>query len=277
MAKNSVYPFYKMSGGGNDFVLFDNRQKTLPADYSELAKKVCLRKFSIGADGLLVLEEDPSADFRMVYFNADGSRAEMCGNGARCIARFAQLIKAASSKMKFQTDAGPVTAEVQESTVRVNIGPPKGLRLDFSLKMEEQKELNASFINTGVPHTVVLVTDLEKISVPDLGRKIRNLKEFAPEGTNADFVQLVDETHLIVRTYERGVEAETLACGTGVMASAIVCGAKKLVTSPVDCLTRGGETLRVYFRIDEAGQRRTINDVGMEGPATVSFHGEVSL
>ncbi|OGR85574.1 MAG: diaminopimelate epimerase [Elusimicrobia bacterium RIFCSPLOWO2_01_FULL_54_10] len=266
-----------MSGGGNDFVLFDNRKKVLPADYSALAKKVCHRKFSIGADGLLVLEDEPTADFRMVYFNADGSRAEMCGNGARCIARFAHILKATPSKMKFQTDAGLITGEVSENSVKVNLGTPKDMRLDFSIKLEEQKELNISSINTGVPHTVVLVTDIEKITVPELGKKIRYLKEFSPAGTNVNFVQHVDETHLIVRTYERGVENETLACGTGVTASAIICGVKKLVTSPVDCLTHGGETLRVYFHIEEAGQRRAVTDVFLEGPATVSFHGEVEI
>jgi len=277
VAKNSAYPFYKMSGGGNDFVIFDNRKKTLPEDYSALAKKVCHRKFSIGADGLLVLEEAPSADFRMVYYNADGSRAEMCGNGARCIARFANVLKAAPAKMKFETDAGTVGAEVGEESVKVTLVNPKDMRLDFPLKMDDQKEFNASFINTGVPHVIVMVTDAEKISVDELGRKIRYHRDFAPAGTNANFVQLVDAHHLAVRTYERGVEEETLACGTGVTAAAVVFGAKKLVESPVDCLTKGGETLRVHFRITETGQRKAITDVVLEGPATVSYHGEVIL
>lgn len=266
-----------MNGGGNDFVIFDNRKKTLPEDYSALAKKICHRKFSVGADGLLVLEEAPPYDFRMVYYNADGSRAEMCGNGARCIARFATLLKAAQPKMKFETDSGPVSAEVGEALVRVTLGTPKDLRLDFPLKLDEQKELNASFINTGVPHVIVMVSDTEKISVQELGQKIRYLKDFAPAGTNANFVQQVDTHHLIVRTYERGVEGETLACGTGVTAAAVVFGAKNLVESPVDCLTHGSETLRVYFRIEEAGQRKMITDVSLEGPATVSFHGEVEF
>jgi len=137
--------------------------------------------------------------------------------------------------------------------------------------------LNASFINTGVPHVIVGVTDIEKISVQELGQKIRCHKDFAPEGTNADFVQLTDSHHLRVRTYERGVEGETLACGTGATAAAIVFGAKKLVESPVNCLTKGGETLRVCFRIEETGQRKIITDVTLEGPATISFQGEVEL
>lgn len=266
-----------MTGGGNDFVLFDNRKKNLPADYSELARKLCDRKFSIGGDGLLILEADPSADFRMVYFNSDGSRAEMCGNGARCIARFAQMVKAASGKMNFQTDAGPVSAEVHDRIVKVNLGPPRDLRLDFSIKLEEQKEVNASFVNTGVPHAVILVSDLEKIDVADLGRKARYHKEFSPEGTNANFVRHVDEHNLIVRTYERGVEGETLACGTGATASAVVFGAKGMVSSPVSCLTKGGEVLKVYFKIETVSQGISVTEVSLEGPAEICFHGEVEL
>ena len=266
-----------MTGGGNDFVLFDNRKKSLPKDYSQLAKKVCDRKFSVGGDGLLLLEEDPGAHFRMIYYNSDGSRADMCGNGARCIARLAHVLKAAPSKMDFQTDAGLISAEVGEDSVKVNMTTPKDLRLDLSLKLEDQKEFNASFINTGVPHAVVLVTDLEKIDIRDLGRKIRYHKEFAPAGTNANFVQLKDPHTLAVRTYERGVEDETLACGTGAVASAVIGGIKGLVSSPVDCVTKGGETLKVYFKIGEASQGISVTDVFLEGPATLCFHGEVEL
>lgn len=277
MAKNNHYSFYKMTGGGNDFVLFDNRKKNLPADFAALAKKVCDRKFSVGADGLLILEAEPGADFRMVYYNSDGSRAEMCGNGARCIARFANLLKVAPAKMTFLTDAGPVSAAVAEETVKINLGNPQNLRLDLSLKMEDQKEFNASFLNTGVPHAVVLVSDIEKIDVRDLGRKIRFHKEFAPAGTNANFVHHVDSHHLVVRTFERGVEDETLACGTGVVASAILCGLKDLVSSPVACLTRGKETLTVYFKKEVSGQRASVSEVFLEGPAVICFHGEVEL
>jgi diaminopimelate epimerase len=277
VAKNSLYPFYKLNGGGNDFVLFDNRKKILPQDYSALAKKVCDRKFSIGADGLLVLETEPGADFRMVYYNADGSRADMCGNGARCIARFAHILKAAQTKMNFQTDVGIISAEIHDGTVKVNLGHPKDIRLDFLFKLDEQKEFNASFINTGVPHTVITVRDADKIDVQDLGSKIRYHKDFAPAGTNVNFVQHVDSHNLIVRTYERGVEGETLACGTGVTAASIIYGAKELVQSPVSCLTRGGDTLKVHFKLEHEGRRVSVSDVFLEGPAEVSFHGEVEL
>ncbi len=266
-----------MNGGGNDFVIFDNRKQILPADYSALAKKLCDRKFSIGADGLLVLEKEPSADFRMVYYNADGSRADMCGNGARCIARFANLHKAAGSKMNFLTDAGMISAEIYEKTVKINLGVPKDLKSDFSIKIDDKKEFNASSINTGVPHTMILVKEAERIDVQDLGSKIRYHKDFAPAGTNVNFVQPVDEHNIIVRTYERGVEGETLACGTGVTASAILCGVKELARSPVSCLTRGGDTLQVHFKIERDDRRMSVADVYLEGPATVSFYGEVEI
>ena len=283
MAKNNLVPFYKMTGGGNDFVLLDNRKKTLGQDYPALAKKRCERKFSIGADGLLVLEESKSLDFRMVYYNSDGSRAEMCGNGARCIARFAHLLKAVPAKMSFDTDAGALSAEVSDQSVKLKMSPPKDLRLDFPLKLEEGKEIDLSFINTGVPHAVVLVTDLEKTEVVNLGRAIRYHKEFSPAGTNTNFVTARDPHHLVVRTYERGVEDETLACGTGIVASSLICAAKGMAKSPVSCMTRGGETMRVYFqavedrRGDSRGAKTVFTEVYLEGPATVCFQGEVEV
>lgn len=267
-----MIPFYKMTGGGNDFVLFDNRKNVLEKDYSKLAQEVCERKFSVGADGILILEKSDEADFRMVYYNADGSRAEMCGNGARCIARFALLSKAADKKMNFMTDAGLIQAEVQDESVKLKLSQPKDLRLDFPLKIHE-KEISLSFINTGVPHAVVMVTDMEKTEVHELGPLIRYHKEFAPAGTNVNFVCLKDEHTLVVRTYERGVEAETLACGTGATASSLVCAEKGLVKSPVSCITRGGEILKVYFQMDG----RRFADVYLEGPAAVCFKGEVEI
>jgi diaminopimelate epimerase len=260
-----------MSGGGNDFVLFDNRDGSVPKDYSALAAEVCRRKYSVGADGILVVEKSPDADFRMVYYNADGSRAEMCGNGARCIARFAHLLKAAPQKMTFVTDAGPVSAEVNGEIVKLKMSPPRDLKLDYSVKIDG-RELGVSSLNTGVPHAVVMVSDIEKVSVDELGAKIRYHKDFAPAGTNANFVQLKDRHSLSVRTYERGVEGETLACGTGVTASALVCAAKGQVESPVACLTRGGDTLNIYF--SSAGPNG-FGDVCLEGPATICFRGQL--
>ena len=281
MGKNNTVPFFKMTGGGNDFVVMDNRDESLPKDYSALAAQLCDRKFSIGADGLLVLEKNEESDFRMIYYNQDGSRAAMCGNGGRCIARFAHIQKAAQSKMKFMTDAGLVTAEVEKDYVRLGMSVPKDLSLDFSLKLED-REFNLSSINTGVPHAVVLVSDLEKINVEELGKAIRAHKDFAPAGTNVNFVTHKDKNDLVVRTYERGVEGETLACGTGAVASSLICAAKGLVESPVACLTKGGEVLKVYFVMGE--DRRSASCSGivftkveLEGPAVVCFRGEVEI
>ncbi len=275
MAKNNGIPFYKMTGGGNDFVIFDNRKGILPDDYAGLAKKLCDRKFAIGADGLLAVEKCADADFRMIYYNSDGSRAAMCGNGARCIARFANLLKAAPSKMTFQTDAGLISAEVKNKTVIIGMSTPQDMRLDFPIKMEEDRELNLSFVNTGVPHAVLTVTDIEKTEVQELGRAIRYHKEFAPAGTNVNFVQVKDNHTLIVRTYERGVEGETLACGTGVTASSLIFAAKKMVESPVSCITRGGETLTIFFEPDGGGL--PTKNVQLEGPAAVCFKGTVEV
>jgi diaminopimelate epimerase len=277
MAKNRAFPFYKMSGGGNDFVLFDNRDRSLPADYGAIAKKVCDRKFAIGADGLLAVETCGGADFRMIYYNSDGSRAEMCGNGARCIARFAHLLHVAPKKHTFLTDAGPISAEVNENSVKIKMGIPKDLALDFPLKFGD-KEFHVSSLNTGVPHVVIHVDDIERTDVNALGRDIRFHKQFSPAGTNVNFVMKQDEHTLIVRTYERGVEGETLACGTGVVASSLISAARNMVEPPVSCLTRGGDTLKVHFsKPSGEGSAVVFGDVHLEGPATVCFKGEVEL
>ena len=274
--KKSV-SFYKISAAGNDFVMIDNRRKTLTRNIPALARKLCQRKFSVGADGLILLEDSRTADFRMRYFNSDGSAAAMCGNGGRSIARFAYILGAAPKKMSFETEAGLVKAEILGNNVRLSLYEPRDVRLDFPLKVEK-REFDASFINTGVPHTVIFLNNIEKVDVVSLGRMIRYHREFSPEGANVDFVQKKDEHLIIVRTYERGVEDETLACGTGVTASAIVAGLKKIVKPPVNCITRGGDTLTVDFVINDAGDFLSpVSSVYLIGPAEVSFMGEVEI
>ncbi|MFH1259487.1 MAG: diaminopimelate epimerase [Elusimicrobiota bacterium] len=264
--------FTKMSGAGNDFVVIDNRKKILPKSLSRLVRQVCRRKFSVGADGALILENDPAADFRLRYFNADGSEAEMCGNGARCIAKFAYLLGAAGRKMKFITKAGLIKAEIKPKTVKIGMNQPHSLRLDFSLPFKG-KVWKASFLNTGVPHTVIFVPDIEKIQVNELGRIIRFHKEFAPQGTNVNFVQKKNVYSLYLRTYERGVEEETLACGTGACASAIIAGLKKIVKPPVEVITSG----KIKLRIDYQLVGNVIKDVSLEGPAEATFRGEIEV
>jgi diaminopimelate epimerase len=253
-----------MQAGGNDFVVLDNRKsvltdrqsvltdrkKNLPKNYSKLAKRLCANKFSIGADGLLILENSKrgNAHFRMLYFNADGSEASFCGNGASCLSLFAYEKKIAPARMNFLSKSGIVSAIVEGKKVKLKMPNPRGLNLDFSLDVDGKTYL-LSFLDTGVPHTVNFVPDIEKTDVRNLGRKIRYHQFFKPEGTNVDFVQVKDRKTILIRTYERGVENETLSCGTGVVASAIITGVKNLVSPPVNILTRSGEILKVYYQL----------------------------
>lgn len=269
--------FYKISAAGNDFILIDNRKKILPKNISALSKRLCDRKFSIGADGLIALEESKTADFKMRFYNSDGSQAAMCGNGGRSLARFANTLGIAHKKMMFETDAGIVKAEIINNNVRLGLYEPKEARLSFPLKVEK-KEFDVSFINTGVPHAVIFVNDIEKADVLSIGQMVRYHRAFGPAGTNVDFVQKKDEHTIYVRTYERGVEGETLACGTGVTASAIVAGLIKLVRQPVDCITKGGDVLRVSYTLNEGGDLLSpVSNVYLEGPAEIAFRGEIDL
>jgi diaminopimelate epimerase len=262
--------FYKMSGSGNDFVLIDNRDGQLDVEPARLAARLCRRGISVGADGLILIEPSPQADFRMRIFNADGSEAEMCGNGARCVARFAEIVGIAGPRMAFDTMAGLIRAEVSGSSVKLRMSEPRDLRLRRSIDVDGVLHQVHS-INTGVPHAVLFCTDLEEVPVQALGRQIRFHPAFQPAGTNVNFAAVGDGTGLAVRTYERGVEDETLACGTGVVAAALVASALGLASSPVRVRVRSGETLTVYF--DGLGQE--VREVYFEGPVRVIYQGEL--
>ncbi len=263
--------FFKMQSAGNDFIVIDNRKKWLKHDYSSLSKKLCYRKFSIGADGILVLENSKVADFKMLIFNSDGSQAEMCGNGARCIAYYAFINKIAKQKMEIETLAGIIKATTQNENVKIQLTEPKNIKLDFNIKVNN-KTFNVPHINTGVPHTIIFVKDINKVNVQNIGQKIRYHKIFWPKGTNVDFVHVTGKNTISLRTYERGVEAETLACGTGSVASAIVSGLKNLVKSPVKCKTASGEVLTVYFKLDR-NKNNSVYDVYLEGKVYITFTG----
>ncbi|MFH1007240.1 MAG: diaminopimelate epimerase [Candidatus Latescibacterota bacterium] len=263
--------FTKMSGAGNDFVVFDNRRGGIPEERAAFVRRVCARRLGVGADGALFVEQAASADFRMRYYNADGGEAEMCGNGGRCIARYAYLNKIAGAKMCFETLAGCHRAEVIGERVRLQMVPPKDIRLQFEIGMDAN-ELTVNFINTGVPHVVLLADRIDDIEVPTLGRKIREHVAFAPGGANANFVQVVDPGHLKIRTYERGVEDETLACGTGTVAAALVGALLGRLESPVEAITRSGLTLTVYFDLE--GEK--FQEVYLEGNAEVIFEGTLA-
>ena len=263
--------FTKMSGTGNDFIVVDNRKGAVSAGPSA-AKKWCDRKHSIGGDGLLLLEKSKKADFRMRILNSDGSEAEMCGNGIRCIAKFAEAKKIAGKKHRIETLAGIIDADVKGDVVKARMIEPRDLKLGISIDLGGQA-MPLNFVNTGVPHTVTIVEELEKIDVPATGRAIRTHRHFAPRGTNANFIKFDGPNSIRIRTYERGVEDETLACGTGSTAGALVAAAVKNLKSPVSVTTEGGGKLKIYFKRD--GDR--FHDVYLEGSIQKCFEGSVTL
>jgi diaminopimelate epimerase len=264
-------PFSKMTGCGNDFIIIDNRRKILDADkLGDFVRKLCAHKLSAGADGVVLVEPSDKANFQWRFFNSDGSVAEMCGNAARCVARFVVLKGIAPPKMTFETLAGIIEAEVKGRQVKVLMVPPAGLQLHIDVPIDGQSR-QMHFINTGVPHAIEFVDQAASVSVKELGKKIRFHPRFQPAGTNANFVQVVDRKHIKVRTYERGVEDETLACGTGAVASALVAAKKGFVDSPVEVQTSGGEILKIYFQAEGDGFDR----VFLEGDARVVYEGEL--
>ncbi|WP_456434174.1 diaminopimelate epimerase [Thermosulfuriphilus sp.] len=265
--------FAKLSGSGNDFILIVNLDGRIhPQAAQELARSLCRRGFSVGADGLILIEaaRSPEAHFSWRFLNADGSEAEMCGNGGRCAARFAYISGIAPATMVFETGAGLVRAEVSGAWVKLEMPRPQGLILDEALSLEDGKRLSLSFINTGVPHVVIEVVNIDQVPVEEIGRQIRFHSRFAPAGTNVNFVAR-DKKQLLIRTYERGVEAETLACGTGACAAALVFAAKGALASPVEVVTRGGERLKVHFSLDAHGPK----EVFLEGIARFIYQGEL--
>jgi diaminopimelate epimerase len=268
-----------MTGSGNDFIIIDNRALKLPKERGrELARMACRRKMSVGADGLILIENDTQADFRWQFFNADGSDAEMCGNGARCAARFARLKGIVDrDRLSFVTLAGLIEAQILGERAKVRMPQPHGMEIDFPVELDDRL-LNLSFINAGVPHAVFFAgsqAELEELDVFELGRCIRFHQRFQPAGSNADFVFVSSPRHISIRTYERGVEDETLACGTGSIAAALLAAAKNFVASPVEVLTRGGETLVIHF--EKISQEGGINfsEVYLEGDAKVVYDAEL--
>ncbi|MFQ6757449.1 diaminopimelate epimerase [Desulfovibrionaceae bacterium CB1MN] len=263
--------FTKMSGTGNDFILIDHRTPFLSREEMPgFAKAVCERRVSVGADGLILIEKSENADFRWQFLNADGSWAEMCGNGARCAARFAFALGIAPARMRFETVAGLIEAEVTGQSVKLKMTAPTNLRLHEKLMVNGEEQVVHS-LNTGVPHAVLFMEDIRQAPVMEWGRAIRFHEHFQPAGTNVNFVQKQGGNGLIVRTYERGVEGETLACGTGAVSSAIIAGILGQVQPPVTVTTSGGEQLIIHYAL--AGQE--IAEVFLEGPANFIYEGQL--
>ena len=263
--------FSKLNGSGNDFILVDNRKEILSKeDLPRVARTLCRRNFSVGADGFIALEGSERADFRWQFFNADGSSAEMCGNGGRCAARYAQEKGIAGPRLSFETLAGTIRAEVKGRRVKLQLPLPKDLRLSLAIPLASGT-CQADFISIGVPHIVIPVEDLDGVEVSSLGREIRFHPMFAPAGTNANFILRMAGSGIGIRTYERGVEEETQACGTGAVAGALVASIRWNLNSPVSVLTRGGEILDVHF----SGAGTRFDEVFLEGDTLWVYDGEL--
>lgn len=258
--------FTKAVASGNDFIIVDNRGGQA-AEWPSLAKKLCQRKISIGADGLLILEDSKKADVRMRIFNPDGSEAEMCGNGSRCVAYYCKTAHTVETK------AGVLEAKLQTANrVKIRMTDPTDLKMKIDINLNG-RDYEIHFVNTGVPHAVYFADNLDNLDVTELGRLIRYHDAFRPAGTNADFVEVRDKKTIALRTYERGVEDETLACGTGACAAAIISSFAKGVTPPVDVYTKSGEVLKIYFDKDRDG----IKNLYLEGEAEMVFEGTITL
>ena len=271
--------FVKMHGAGNDFVMIDDRDGAFPAERTTLAA-LGARGTGIGCEGIILVQKSQAADFRMRFFNPDGSEAEMCGNGARCVAAFAREIGAApSDTMRFETIAGLVEAEIIRSPSTRNPQPSTSQLLNSStsqlvkIALPDPKDLREGFVNSGVPHKIVPVEDLEGADVAGEGRRIRYSAEFAPAGTNVDFVRYRPPHDAFIRTYERGVEAETGACGTGSVAAAVVGVAQHGLAFPVSVHTVKGFVLTIGGETDGT----SFHSVALTGPVARVFEGEIDL
>jgi diaminopimelate epimerase len=262
--------FWKLEGAGNDFLGLDGRAGGFKLKRQQIAD-LCDRRRGVGADGVLVVEKPKArgADFRMRYYNSDGGEAEMCGNGARCFALLARAVSGRKGNvLRIQTQAGLVTLQIRGQEVQVSMTEPTKLRLGRKLVVAGRK-LAVDFLNTGVPHAVLFVRSVRTIDVAKQGRAIRYHSAFAPSGTNVNFVEIGRGNRIHVRTYERGVEGETLACGTGVVASSILSNLRRGLRSPILVTTRGGDHLRVGFSMVN-GQARKVT---LQGPARIVYRG----
>lgn len=272
--------FFKMTGAGNDFIVVDNRARLHDLDPATIAA-LCDRHRGVGADGLLMVEPATTgADFRFRYYNADGGEAEMCGNGARCFGRFAaHLGKEILDQVRFETKVGHITAEMIGDAVRITMPEPSDLQLDLELAGAALPSL-AHFLNTGVPHAVSFLpslAELKELDVESLGRQVRQSSTFGPAGTNANFAAILAPNRLALRTYERGVEGETLACGTGIVAAALLHHVLTAAASPIDVEIKGGDTLRVEFDASGSGAQTQFSEVTLTGPADFVFEGTIAL
>ncbi len=256
--------FYKYQGTGNDFVMIDNRSNSFPKENTQLVAHLCDRRFGIGADGLILLDTDAATDFRMVYYNSDGNLSSMCGNGGRCLVAFAKKLNVIQNETTFMATDGLHYATVGADGI-------------VSLQMIDVAEIkntpNYSFLNTGSPHHVQLVTDLEHYNVKENGAAIRYGDLYGQQGSNINFVKKIDDATFSLRTYERGVEDETLACGTGATAVAIAMNAIGQTDLNTIHLNVEGGKLAVSFDIEDG----KYTNVFLKGPAEFVFKGTIQI
>lgn len=277
--------FAKMSGAGNDFILIDKVTHHDLVLSNDLITKLCDRHYGIGADGIITVAASEKYDFGMEYFNSDGSTGSLCGNGARCAISFAASKFGLDNRVRFLSNGVPYAGEITGEKIRFYFNEPKNLKTNFRIKADNQM-ISADYIDTGSPHVVIRIndilkdpskpgdryTDINEVPVYKLGRKIRYLSEFAPGGTNVNFV-FIDRGKLYIRTYERGVENETLSCGTGSAASALIGFFKDEIKPPVTLVTHGGDELIVDFKFED----KKIKELSLTGPVKTTFTGEFLL
>lgn len=266
MKAEQVINFAKLSATGNDFILFDNRDGRFRGDERDFFRDICQRRFSVGADGILLLESSQRHDFSLRYYNSDGSLGEMCGNGARAAAYYAWRHGIAGPKMTFEVLGVSYEATIKDTGVCLIMPPPVFIQ-EFPGVADQADGVEGGYLNVGVPHYVLFVDDVELVDVETIGRKYRYHSAFQPWGTNTNFVQVVDRNQIKIRTYERGVEAETLACGTGTISAAILAYRQRAIQLPVTVYARGGQ-LRVFFETD-------MTKILLEGQAKIVYYGQL--
>lgn len=267
-------PFFKMHGAANDFILVDDRAGTFPIDDRAWIARIAARRTGVGCEGVILIQPSQTSSFRMRFLNPDGGEVEMCGNGARCVARLAHEIGVAPERMTIETVAGQLKAEMARGgLVRLTMTDPKDWRPAAVLRVGDES-IAYGFVNSGVPHVVVEVPDLAAVDLARLGPAIRYHDDFKPKGTNANFVQVTGPSAIRVRTYERGVEGETLACGTGMVACALIHHLLTGAPSPIQVDVAGGDTLAIGFEKSADG---SFTNVTLTGPADFVFEGEIDI
>jgi diaminopimelate epimerase len=274
--------FVKMSGAGNDFILFDKKNYPALKLGADIIQKLCDRRNGIGADGIITISDNEKYDFLMEYFNADGSTGSLCGNGSRCAIKFAKITgRLKSEDVNFISNGKEYKGKlINDEEIKFFFNNIEDFKLDICIDAYNQK-LKASYLNTGSPHVVININDIlnnksvikniDDVPVFEIGKEIRYLKEFSPSGTNVNFIMIRDNK-VYIRTYERGVENETLACGTGAAASAVIASLKYGISAPVNMVTKGGDELIVDFVLHQ----NKIKELALTGPAKITFTGEIS-